>query len=255
MLVWPWWKVHANKIRKCVLVGPTLPLLHGRLSDSLDCETHMRFDTSVFKKSTFFVIILSNIPQGLVFFLPSVYLPCMCIREKWRSQTESVPAFASTIGLSATQGTIVLSALNVCQILSQLSMGYVSDRFSPIVPMVVSTMFSGIAVLGIWGSSNGFILLLTFGILYGLLSGGYSVLYSRFVTLLTEEADMGLWLYSMLEFQRGIGNLIGGYISSRMIGDSELRYHNLILLIGITLLVSSLSGIGYWMLRFRMFGF
>ncbi|PVH75956.1 MFS general substrate transporter [Cadophora sp. DSE1049] len=218
----------------CVLVGPTLPLLHSRLSDSLDFETNMRFDTSVFKKPTFLVIVLSNIPQGLVFFLPSVYLP----------------SFASTIGLSAAQGTIVLSALNVCQIISQLSMGYASDLFNPIAPMVVSTMFSGVVVLGIWGSSNGFILLLTFGILYGLFSGGYSVLYSRFVTLLTKEADMGLWLYSMLEFQRGIGNLIGGYISSLMIGDSEAEYDNLILLIGITLLVSSLSGIGYWMFRF-----
>lgn len=158
-------------------------------------------------------------------------------------------AFASTIGLSSTQGTTVLSALNSCQILSQLSIGYASDHFNPTAPMIGSTLLSGVVVLWIWGSSHGFISLLIFGMLYGLFSGGYSVLYSRFATILTKEANMGLWIYSMLEFQRGVGNLVGGTISSVIIGGIVAKYDNVILLIGITLLISSLSGIGYWLIR------
>jgi len=128
-------------------------------------------------------------------------------------------------------------------------MGYASDRLNPTVPMVGSTLLSGVVVLGIWGSSHGFISLLIFGILYGLFSGGYSVLYSRFVTVLTKEANMGLWLYSVLEFQRGIGNLVGGTVSSIVIDDAVAKYDDLILFIGITLLISSLSGTGYWVFR------
>lgn len=41
--------------------------------------------------------------------------------------------------------------------------------------MIGSTMFSGVVVLWMWGSSHGFISLLIFGMLYGLFSGGYNV--------------------------------------------------------------------------------
>jgi hypothetical protein len=68
-------------------------------------------------------------------------------------------------------------------------------------PMLGSTVSSVVAVLCIWGSSKSFAPLLAFGLLYRLFAGGYSALYCRFATALTNERAMGLWLYSIFEFQ------------------------------------------------------
>jgi hypothetical protein len=56
-----------------------------------------------------------------------------------------------------------------------------------------------------------------------------------------------LWLYSILEFQQGIGNLIRGPMGSILIRDvyTMPKYETLILFISIVFLVSSLSEISY----------
>jgi sugar phosphate permease len=126
-------------------------------------------------------------------------------------------------------------------------MGYLSDRFEPIAPMIGSTLCSCAVVIYTWYSSKSFASLLIFCLLYGLFAGGYSVLYCRFVTVLTNKPAAGLWLYSIFEFQRGIGNLIRGPMSSILAKNVHIvaKYENLILFIGVAFLVSSLSGLSY----------
>jgi len=129
-------------------------------------------------------------------------------------------------------------------------MGYLSDRFEPIAPMIGSTLYSCAVVLW-WRSSKSFASLLTFCLLYGLFAGGYSVLYCRFVTALTDKPAAGLWLYSIFEFQRGIGNLVGGPVSGILASNvhTAAKYENLILFVGIAFLVSSLGGLSYWVFK------
>jgi hypothetical protein len=117
--------------------------------------------------------------------------------------------------------------------------------------MIGSTLYSSAVVLFAWRSSESFASLLIFCLLYGLFAGGYSVLYCRFVTVLTEQPAAGLWLYSIFEFQRGIGNLIGGPVSGILMRDvyTVAKYGNLILFIGIAFSVSSLGGMSYWGFR------
>jgi sugar phosphate permease len=133
-------------------------------------------------------------------------------------------------------------------------MGFLSDRFEPIIPMVGSTLYSSAVVLFAWRSSESFTSLLIFCLLYGLFAGGYSVLYCRFVTALTDRPDAGLWLYSIFEFQRGIGNLIGGSVSGILMTEvyTVQKYENLILFIGIAFSVSSVGGMSYWGLRWYL---
>jgi ATP/ADP translocase len=87
--------------------------------------------------------------------------------------------------------------------------------------------------------------------LYGLFAGGYSVLYCRFVTALTDKPAAGLWLYSIFEFQRGIGNLVGGPVSGILAKNvhTAAKYENLILFVGFAFLVSSLGGLSYWVFK------
>jgi MFS family permease len=131
-------------------------------------------------------------------------------------------------------------------------MGYLSDRFEPIAPMIGSTLCSCAVVIYTWYSSKSFASLLIFCLLYGLFAGGYSVLYCRFVTVLTNKPAAGLWLYSIFEFQRGIGNLVGGPVSGILAKNvhTAAKYENLILFVGVAFLVSSLGGLSYWGFRY-----
>jgi hypothetical protein len=135
--------------------------------------------------------------------------------------------------------------------MGQIAIGYLIDRSGPSTPMVGLTLCASIAVLSIWISSRTFHSLLTFALLYGISIGGYSVLYCRFVTALTNEPAAGLWLYSIFEFQSGLGSLVGGVVASALVGDiyAAEKYLPLILFIGIAFFTSSLSGMSYWILR------
>lgn len=117
----------------------------------------------------------------------------------------------------------------------------------------------------LWGFAKSVSPLIVFSILYGVFSGGYSVLYCRFATALTSHGERGsevekgsqratgLWLYSIFEFQRGVGNIVGGVVSGVIVkgGVVEVaygvgRYQWLVLLAGGSMLIGSLGAFGWF---------
>ncbi len=90
-------------------------------------------------------------------------------------------------------------------------------------------------------------------------SGGYSVLYCHFAVSLSSERATGLWLYAIFDFQRGVGNIVGGVVSGLLVkGEAEEvaygvgRYEWLVLLVGGIMLVSSSDGVG-WFVKDKRF--
>jgi hypothetical protein len=80
-------------------------------------------------------------------------------------------------------------------------------------------------------------------------------LYSRFATHLTDNRATGLWLYSIFEFQRGIGNVIGGLAGGFLVVDEAVlvdgrygfgKYIGVIAFAGIGMLTSSLGAMGHF---------
>ncbi|KAN0101644.1 MFS general substrate transporter [Hyaloscypha variabilis] len=244
------WTLQGFALSILILVGPILPLLKARASSTLEAPdveksvdaltsekkpsshgldlnptaTTGTFETAALSKVAFTAISFSNIFQGLVFFLPIFF----------------IPAYATTIGLSTLQGTIILSMTNVTTMVSQIGLGYIADRCNPLILMFGSTFLSALATVFLWGLSKAFPAFLLFGMLYGLFAGGYSVLYCR-----------------IFESQRGMVIIAGGIMSGTMVGgnvDLEMygagSYENLILAIGISLPASSLGGVG-WFFRGR----
>jgi hypothetical protein len=117
--------------------------------------------------------------------------------------------------------------------------------------MFISSFLSSVAVLCVWGFSKTFATLLVFCIAYGIFAGGYSVLYCRFATALTSDDGTQVWLYSIFETQRGLVIILGGLLSGTLTsGLTDLgkygigSYERLILAVGISMLISSLGGIG-----------
>jgi len=134
-------------------------------------------------------------------------------------------------------------------------MGYVSDWVNIYTPLLCSTLGSSVIVALVWGFSETLAPLVAFSLLYGSVAGGYNTLYSRFVTSLTKDPATGLWVYSMLELQRGVGNIVGGLVTAPLVrGEIKNaygmgRYQNLILGIGAAFLISSLGVIGWFLDR------
>ncbi|PMD60225.1 MFS general substrate transporter [Hyaloscypha bicolor E] len=222
-----------------VLVGPALPLLQNRLSPDISCFEETNPDTAIFAKVPFLSMTLSNVFQGLVFFLPGIYLP----------------SYATSFASPRTNAPLLLSFLTLSQTLSQVVIGQLSDNYNPYLLLFLSTFLSSLCILVLWGFSNCLALLYVFAVLYGISAGGYSVLYSRFATHLTDNRATGLWLYSIFEFQRGIGNVIGGLAGGFLVVDEAGlvdgmyglgKYMGVIAFAGIGMLTSSLGAMGHF---------
>lgn len=140
-------------------------------------------------------------------------------------------------------------------------MGILADHYDAHFPLFASPFFSSLAIILLWGFSKSLAPLLAFSILYGVFAGGYSVLYCRLASSLTSQRATGLWLYSIFEFQRGAGNILGGVVSGLLVrgepdeaGFGMGKYEGVVLLVGLAMLTSSLGGFG-WFFRGRCFRF
>ena len=157
-----------------VLCGPCLPLLKSRYPSYEDDEV-LKADYSFLKMPLFYIFALAGLLQGLGFYFPIIYLP----------------SYATSLGLSGTMGALLLVILSFAQMLSQIGFGYVSDmrvrrlwkdeRVPVGILVFVSTVISGLAILGLWGPARSFAMLAAFAMLYGLSAGGFVVLWARMV--------------------------------------------------------------------------
>lgn len=151
-------------------------------------------------------------------------------------------------------GTAILSVTNVTTSVSQVGIGYLADIFDSVILMAASSLLSGVAVLAFWGTSNTLVRLLSFGILYGLASGGFSVLCSRFATALADDVPTQNWLFAVFDVQRGIVVMVGGIASGSLVVSGSINldaygigeYRMLVAFAGASFIASSFGGVGYF---------
>jgi MFS family permease len=163
-------------------------------------------------------------------------------------------AFASTLQISPAKAAVLICVLNGSQVVGQIALGWVSDWVNVYLLLTVST-FGSAAIAGVlWYMARSFNWLLIFSMLFGLFAGGYSVLWAGFNAALTDNPATGLWLYGLLAFQRGLGNILAGPISVALLKltskyenpDQPAAYKPTIIFVVITLLISSLGGMAHF---------
>lgn len=103
--------LRAIAIAMALLTAPLLPFLKGRLPIS-ETNTMAKTNWSFLSKPLFWVFGLSTLVQGLGFFLPALWLP----------------TYATSVGLSTTQGALILAVMSVSQLLGQFSFGFLTDK-------------------------------------------------------------------------------------------------------------------------------
>jgi MFS family permease len=225
-------------IAMLVMIGPILPFCRGRLP-----PTKPKKDSGtilwkpIVKNPIFYFFTISNLFQGLAFYLPFFY----------------IVIYAGTLSISSTKAVLLFGILNLSQVVSQIIIGWLSDYANVFLLLVLSNAGSLIACI-LWVTAVGFNHLVFFAILYGLFAGGYSVLVTRFVTALTADQPTSLWLYGILAFQRGVGNVASGPLSALLLkamqmnnnGDMSMGFRQLIYFVGGCLLAASAGGIGFF---------
>ncbi|KAF9262951.1 MFS general substrate transporter [Marasmius fiardii PR-910] len=187
------------------LLLPALPFAKGRLPDlrSRISGPEPRGTTRAWlKNKVFWILIGANTLQGFGYFVPIVWLP----------------TYASAIRIKPAQASIAVATMNGASFFSGLAVGYLSDTMSPWLLGLCSLTLASLTTFVLWGVfSTTFGGLLAFGIVYGLLAGGWISLWSSFTRPIAhDDPRVVTVIIGYLGLSRGIGNIFSTPISSAL---------------------------------------
>lgn len=196
--------LRAVAVALVVLTGPLIPLLRGRLGRQANAR--LRTSWSFLGTPLFWIYSLSNILMGLAYFFPSLYLP----------------SYATAAGLRASHGALLLTVMSLSQVGGQFTFGYLSDKkLSLNALMTVSLTVAAIATLSTWGLARSLPPLIIFTLLYGFFGAGYTAMWARMVTAIDDDPSASQALFSLLCFEKGVGNVLAGPISAGLLRISS----------------------------------
>ena len=232
--------LRAIAVAMVVLTGPLIPLMRSRLPPS-HASAVTRTTWSFASKPLFLVYCFANFTQGLGFFFPSLFLP----------------SYASSIGLNARQGAMLLSLMSAAQVVGQWTFGILSDKVGLNPLILLSTIVTAMVCFLSWGLAHDLATLVIFSLLFGFFAYGFSSMRARMGTTVSEEPTAALATFGIFTFCQGCGNVLAGPISAGLLSkgvqrDSYgiMRYKSLIVFTGGCMLLSALS-VGSWYIRPR----
>jgi MFS family permease len=154
------------------------------------------------RKAAFWVYCSSTLIQGLGFFFPAVYLP----------------SYAADIGLSSTQGALILAVMAVAQVLGQFVFGYLSDKHLPVSTLAaVCSFMAMVATFGLWGIAKSLELLLTFSIIFGFFAYGFATMRVGMGRAVSDDPSGVVATFAILVFLQGVGNVLVGPVSAGLL--------------------------------------
>lgn len=193
--------LRAMAVGLALATGPLIPLLKGRLPTSETSAT-ARTDWSFLKSPLFWTYSASNFAMGLGYFFPALYLP----------------SYATSNGMSSTQGAVLLATMSVSQVFGQSCFGYLSDRKLPMnLLAATSTSIAAIAVYSCWGLAHSSGVLIAFSLIYGFFGAGYTALWGRMAMAVSRDPSDSFAAFGLLNFGKGIGNVMAGPLSGALL--------------------------------------
>ncbi|KAF5858345.1 hypothetical protein ETB97_004465 [Aspergillus alliaceus] len=212
------------------LTGPLIPLLKGRLPPS-ERATIPKFNWSFFRSPLFWVYSVSNLLQGFGYFFPSLYLP----------------SYASSLGLGGKTGALLLALMSVFQVGGQFIFGLLSDHKVPLnVLACLSTVVAAIACLTMWRLAQSLSVLIVFAIVYGFFGAGFTAIWARMSSAITDDVTAAPIVFSLLNFGKGIGNVLAGPVGGLLVSSGKpsaasasLSYRWVIVFTGVCMFASA----------------
>ena len=176
-------------------VKPRLPTsgnVHPRRTDS-------RYVTS----RTFWVLQLSNVIQGLGFFMPTIYLK----------------SYISSLNMDPNLGTATLALVNGATTVACPLIGSLVDRMSVTDITAAISIVAAFSTFVLWGLGVSAPVLVIFSLVYGFSAGAYSTTYTGVVKAIQARdngADPGMML-GYLAAGRGLGSVLSGPLSGALL--------------------------------------
>ncbi|KAE9964689.1 hypothetical protein BLS_008142 [Venturia inaequalis] len=194
-------------VAMAILTGPLLPVFKGRLPPSERSQA-AKTNWSFVRKPLFYIYAVSTLLYGLGVFFPLLYLP----------------SYATSLGLSATQGALLLSTMSIFQVLGQFFFGYLSDRnISVGILCSICMTISTTVVFSTWGLAKSLPLLLIFSIIYGFFASAFSTLRVAMGKAVSEDSTSVVATYSIFVFIQGIGNILAGPLSVGLLAETVMK--------------------------------
>ncbi|KAF9886742.1 hypothetical protein FE257_011119 [Aspergillus nanangensis] len=197
--------LRAVAVALALLTGPLIPLLKGRLPPSQRGNSP-KINWAFLRSPLFWVYSVSNLLQGFGYFFPSLYLP----------------SYASSLRLGSKSGALLLALMSVSQVGGQFVFGLLSDKKVPLnILACASTLIGGTACLTMWQLATSLPVLVVFAVVYGFFGAGFTAIWARMSSAITDDATAGPIVFSLLNFGKGIGNVLAGPIGGFLVGRSQ----------------------------------
>ncbi|KAI8799410.1 major facilitator superfamily domain-containing protein [Cladochytrium replicatum] len=234
--------LRAVAIGLAVSTGPFIPMLKGRIpvlatrSAAVEENPVPRMNWVFLRSSLFWVYTVSNLLQGFGYFFPALYLP---------SYASALGLWGGRGGGGSLAGALLLALMCISQMAGQFIFGLLSDKRK--VPLdalaVASTIVAAVACLGVWWLAESLPVLAVFAIVYGFFGAGFTAIWARMSTAVTDDAAAGPIVFALFNFGKGIGNVLTGPIGGSLVSTSgtPLAYRGVIIFSGACMLASAFT--------------
>ncbi|CAO3694588.1 unnamed protein product [Rhizopus stolonifer] len=157
-------------------------------------------DTSVCKDMSFIIWCISGNLSMIGYFIPSFYLP----------------SHATKLGLSPSQGSVLVAAFSAVNVVGRIISGYLGDYLGVVNVNAVFLLICGMSSLFIWTIANSFITLLIFILVYGFMSGSVFSLMAPITAAITgmEKYPSGVCLYLFFMTASRFGPSLAGAVQN-----------------------------------------
>ena len=184
-----------------VIAFPLLYFVKPRLPLS-QAYAVRRVDLSFFQSRAFWIPQVGNTLQGLGYFLPAFYLP----------------TYAQDMGLSETNGTMLVALTNAAGVVGAVTVGAMIDRLHFSNVIAICSLGSVIAVFLLWGFAISLPVLVMFSLLYGFFAGSFSSTWSGIVKEVQKKergVNTGI-VIGFLAAGRGVGAVVSGPLGAAL---------------------------------------
>ena len=166
-----------------------------------------RTDWTFLKRPLFWVYGSAILIQGLGFFFPVVFLP----------------SYASSLGMPAIKGALLVAIMSVAQVLGQFAFGYMSDKHVSVsILAVICCIATSAASLTLWGLGKSMAFLVVFSLIYGLFGFGFGTMRVAMGRAVGDDPSTVFATYAIFVFLQGVGNILVGPISDSLMSSKPL---------------------------------
>ncbi|CAO3653572.1 unnamed protein product [Mucor fragilis] len=155
---------------------------------------------SICKDHKFIIWCIAGNLSMLSYFVPAFFLP----------------SHATKIGLSPSQGSVLVAVFSAVNVLGRIISGYLGDHIGVVNVDIIFLFICGLSSLFVWTFANSFITLMIFIVIYGFMSGAVFSLLAPITATITgmEKYPSGICLYLFFMTGARFGPSLAGAIQA-----------------------------------------